>query len=84
MRQTMYWVRGLTCGACLAELMERVRSMVSVWSVKVDLVEGGASRLVLTTGSSPQYRLVRAAVETAGFSLSATPVPSDVSAEVER
>lgn len=84
MRQTMYGVRGLTCGACLAELMERVRSMAGVRSVEVDLVDGGESRLVLTTSSTPQHRLVRAAVEEAGFSLSARPVPSDVSAEVER
>ncbi|EYR63759.1 heavy metal transporter [Actinotalea ferrariae CF5-4] len=82
MRRKSYRVWGLTCSACLALLMERVRSLAGVRSVGVELVAGGASRLVVLAGSTPERQAVQAAVEDAGFSLTAP--DSTVSAEVLR
>lgn len=84
MRRKTYRVWGLTCGACLAQLMERVRSLTGVWSVGVELVKGGGSRLTLVAVSTPRRQLVRAAVEDVGFSLAAPPAGSPASVEVER
>ena len=71
MRRKTYRVWGLTCGACLALLMEQVRSLAGVRSVGVDLVAGGESRLVVLAGSRPERQAVQAAVQEAGFSLTA-------------
>lgn len=84
MRRKTYRVWGLTCGSCLASLIERVRLLAGVRSVGVDLVKGGGSRLVLVSRSTPQPEAVRAAVEGAGFSLSAPRAGSATSLEVER
>jgi copper chaperone CopZ len=82
-RRKSYRVWGLTCSACLALLMEQVRSLAGVRSVGVELVAGGASRLVvLVAGSTPERHAVQTAVEDAGFSLTAP--DSTVSAEVLR
>lgn len=83
MKRKTYRVWGLTCGACLARLMEGVRSLAGVRSVGVDLVKGGGSRLVLVTSSTPQGQLVRAVVEDVGFSLSAPPAGSAASTEAQ-
>lgn len=83
-RRKTYLVWGLTCGACLAQLIERVRSLAGVRSVGVDLVKGGGSRLTLVAVATPRRQLVRAAVEGVGFSLSPPPARSLGSVEVER
>ena len=70
MRRKSYPVWGLTCGACLALLIDEVRSLTEVRSVSVDLVAGGVSRLAVVGGSGLDGRSIRAAVEEAGFSLS--------------
>lgn len=67
MRRTIYPVWGLTCGACLAVLMDQVRCLAGVRSVKVDLVTDGASRLVVVGASMPDRQAVQDAVVEAGF-----------------
>lgn len=82
MRRKTYRVWGLTCGACLAPLMERVRALAGVRSVGVDLVAGGGSRMLVVASSAPDSQAVQAAVEEAGFSV--TPPASNASVEVLR
>lgn len=67
-----YRVWGLTCGACLALVLDGVRSLSGVRSAAVDLVRGGGSRLVITARRALPVPTVRAAVERAGFVLGDT------------
>lgn len=45
-----YAVRGLTCGWCVAELMEQVQVLPGVQAVAVDLVVDGESPLTVRSG----------------------------------
>ncbi len=58
-----YWVSGLTCGACLALVLDAVRSLSGVGPVGVDLVRGGGSRLVMTATREHPVEATRATVE---------------------
>ncbi|MEV8027590.1 heavy-metal-associated domain-containing protein [Cellulosimicrobium funkei] len=82
MKTKMYRVWGLTCEVCLARLLEQVRHLAGVRTVAVDLVRDGESRLALTASPALAPRAVRAAVEDAGFSLSAPAATSAASMEV--
>lgn len=62
-------VRGLRCGLCLAEVMDRLRSLAGVTRVSVQLVRGGPSPVVVTGDSAPSSESVREAVRDAGFEL---------------
>ncbi|RIK15342.1 MAG: hypothetical protein DCC50_08430 [Acidobacteria bacterium] len=64
-----YRVWGLTCGACLAVVLDAVRSLPGVRSAAVDLVREGGSRLVITATREPAAETIRAAVELGGFVL---------------
>lgn len=64
-----YLVSGLTCGACLALVLDAVRSLPGVRSAAVDLVRGGVSRLVITATRQPAAETIRAAVKLGGFAL---------------
>ena len=64
-----YRVWGLTCVACLAVVLDAVRSLPGVRSAAVDLVREGGSRLVITATREPQVETIRAAVELGGFVL---------------
>lgn len=64
-----YAVEGLTCGSCIAEVMERVRLLPGVIGLSVDLVTGGPSPLIVTSGYAMAADEVRQAVEHAGFDL---------------
>ena len=64
-----YRVWGLTCGACLAVVLDAVRFLPGVRSAAVDLVREGGSRLVITATREPQVETIRAAVELGGFVL---------------
>lgn len=75
MTTTSYAVLGLRCGACLAEVMEEVRSLPGVRAVAVDLVKGGASPVWVTASVPPAVAALRAAVESAGFTLSSAVTP---------
>lgn len=69
MTTTSYEVAGLTCGACIAEVMEHVRALAGVTGVAVELVRDGPSPVVVTAGPSVGIGEVRAAVGEAGFDL---------------
>lgn len=62
-------VAGLTCGACIAEAMERVRALVGVTRVTVDVVKGGSSSVTVISGPAVGIGQVRDAVGEAGFDL---------------
>lgn len=66
---THFAVTGLTCATCLAELLERVRSLDAVDQAAADLTVGGATRLVLVSENGVDVVAVRSAVESAGFAL---------------
>lgn len=69
MSTAIYAVAGLTCGYCLAKVMESVRSLSGVTDVAMDLVRGGRSPLIVTSGTKLKVGAVREAVESAGFKI---------------
>ncbi len=69
MTTTSYRVAGLTCGACIAEVMEHIRELAGVTGVAVQLVRDGPSSVVVTAGPTVGIGEVRAAVGEAGFDL---------------
>lgn len=69
MATTIYAVAGLTCGDCLAEVMERVRALEGVTRVAVDLVRDGPSPVEVTSVLPVGIGSVRDAVGEAGFDL---------------
>lgn len=60
-------VEGLTCGSCLAEVLEELRALDGVTGVAVELVKGGLSPVTLTSITVLGAVEVRAAVKRAGF-----------------
>ena len=71
MTTASYAVEGLTCGYCMAEVLENVHSLSGVTDVAVDLVKGGQSPLIVTSATRLKVDAVREAVENAGFDLTA-------------
>ena len=69
MATSMYAVEGLTCASCLAEVLESIRSLIGVTAVSMDLVPGGRSPLVVTSGATLRVEAMRVAVQSAGFHL---------------
>ncbi|WP_410652515.1 heavy-metal-associated domain-containing protein [Amycolatopsis sp. cmx-4-54] len=68
MSETTYTVTGMTCGHCATSVTEEVSKIDGVTDVRVDLPTGA----VTVTGSrEPAVADVRAAVEEAGYHLSA-------------
>lgn len=67
MSTAIYAVEGLTCGDCLAEVLEKVHSLPGVTDVAMDLVTGGQSPLIVTSGPMLGAYEVGVAVESAGF-----------------
>ncbi len=68
MRQTTYTVSGMTCEHCVASVTEEVSELEGVTDVAVDLPTGAVT--VTSTAPVDEAR-VRAAVEEAGYHLSA-------------
>lgn len=66
---TQIAVAGLTCGVCLAALLEQLHAVVGVREAAADLAVGGATSVVVTSGSGVRVELLREAVERAGFVL---------------
>ncbi len=64
-----YLVEGLTCGKCMAEVLEKVRSLAGVTNVAMDLNTRGQSPLLVMSGTTLGAPVVREAVESAGFGL---------------
>jgi copper chaperone len=64
---TTFVVEGLTCGSCLADVLEELRVLDGVTYVAVDLVKDGLSPVTLTSITALGAVEVRAAVNRAGF-----------------
>lgn len=62
-----YRVLGLTCGECLAGILDSVRALSGVQAVAVNLVGGGRARLRVAARHALDTETVRRAVEGAGF-----------------
>jgi copper chaperone CopZ len=67
----VYLVEGMTCSHCVSSVTEEVGALPGVESVTVELVPGGLSRVSIATSSPVSDSDVHAAVEEAGYSLSA-------------
>ncbi len=68
MSETTYTVTGMTCDHCVRSVTEEVGKIDGVTGVRVDLPTGA----VIVTGSKePAVADVRAAVEEAGYELTA-------------
>ncbi len=72
MTTTRYDVKGLTCGDCLAQVLEHVHDVAGVTQVTVDLVRDGSSWVTVTSRSYVGLGQVRDAVGEAGFALTGT------------
>lgn len=64
-----YTVAGMTCSHCVAAVTEELSALAGVSGVDVDLVEGGESRVSVTSESSLSVDDVRSAVDEAGYQL---------------
>jgi len=67
MSTALYAVEGLACESCMAAVQERVQSLSGVTVVAMDLVAGGRSPLIVTSGTKLGGDAVRDAVEHVGF-----------------
>lgn len=67
MTTTAYLLEGLTCAACVAEVMEGVHAIPEVDGVAVALVRDGRSPLFIRSDGSLPLEAVRATVERCGF-----------------
>lgn len=60
-------ISGMTCGHCVASVMEELEALEDVTSVAVELNKGGVSRATVTSGSElPPARLTES-VAAAGY-----------------
>jgi len=69
MRTAMYAVEGVVCDSCISAVLENVQSLSGVSVVAMDLVTGGESPLLVTSGTKLGADAVRDAVERVGFGL---------------
>ena len=67
MSTAMYAVEGMMCESCMAAVLENVHSLSGVTVVAMDLVAGGASPLIVTSGTKLGADAVRDVVELVGF-----------------
>ena len=67
MTTALYAVEGMMCDSCMAAVQERVQSISGVTVVVMDLVAGGRSPLIVTSGTRLRPDAVRDAVEHVGF-----------------
>ena len=63
----MYPVEGMMCESCMAAVVENIHSIPGVTAVVMDLVTGGQSPLIVTSGTKLDAHEVRGAVEQFGF-----------------
>ena len=66
---TDYLVTGMTCGHCVASVIEDVSLLPGVSAVTVDLVVGAASTVHVTSAAEPTHSDIRAAIDEAGYQL---------------
>ncbi|WP_104083325.1 heavy-metal-associated domain-containing protein [Cryobacterium sp. Y11] len=69
MSTTTYGVDGMTCAHCVASVTEEIGLIPGAENVSVDLVNGGTSRVTVTSAVALDRSLVAAAVEEAGYQL---------------
>lgn len=62
---TTYQVGGMTCGHCAGRVTEAITALENVTDVRIELVAGGTSTVVVTGSADPQA--VQAAIEQAGY-----------------
>ena len=74
MPTSMYAVEGMVCESCMAAVVENVQSLSGVTVVAMDLVTGGQSPLLVTSGTTLGADSVRHAVEHVGFGVLAAVV----------
>lgn len=67
--RTDYLVTGMTCGHCVASVIEEVSLVPGVSDVTVDLVVGAASTVHVTSATAPDAAGIRAAIDEAGYEL---------------
>jgi copper chaperone len=67
---TRYLVTGMTCGHCVASVIEEVSLVPGVTAVTVDLVAGAASTVHVTSAAEPAIDAIQAAIDEAGYELS--------------
>jgi copper chaperone len=70
MTTAMYAVEGMMCDSCMAAVQENIQSLSGVTVVVMDLVAGGQSPLIVTSGTKLGADVVRDAVEHVGFAVS--------------
>ncbi|AIG80458.1 Hypothetical protein AJAP_38360 [Amycolatopsis japonica] len=68
MSETTYTVTGMTCDHCVRSVTEEVGKIDGVTGVRVDLPTGAVT---VTSSQEPEVADVRAAVEEAGYELTA-------------
>jgi copper chaperone CopZ len=69
---TDYLVTGMTCGHCVASVIEEVSLLPGVSAVTVDLVAGAASTVHVTSTTEPARPDIRASIDEAGYQLQDT------------
>jgi copper chaperone len=67
MTTAMYAVEGMMCDSCMDAVLENVHSLSGVTVVAMDLVTGGQSPLLVTSGTKLGADAVRDAVRQVGF-----------------
>ncbi|HEY5221843.1 MAG TPA: heavy-metal-associated domain-containing protein [Microbacteriaceae bacterium] len=68
-----YFVDGMTCSHCVASVSEELSELDGVASVAVELKPGSSSRVSVASATPLDEDAVRAAIEEAGYELSAAP-----------
>lgn len=93
-----YTVEGMTCGACIAEVIEGIRTLPGVSGVSVGFARGTASPMFIESPSEIAPAALNKTLEAAGFHVSGTTkrharrlqrtftgnLPSDVAASSRR
>lgn len=67
MSTAMYAVEGMMCESCMAGVLENVHALSGVTVVAMDLVAGGQSPLIVTSGTKLGADAVRDAIELVSF-----------------
>ncbi|GAA4626815.1 heavy-metal-associated domain-containing protein [Cellulomonas oligotrophica] len=69
MSTTTYEVTGMTCGHCVSSVTTEVSKLAGVSDVDVALVQGGTSRVTVSSSAPLPLDDVRSAVDEAGYEL---------------
>jgi len=67
-----YTVAGMTCGACIAEVMERVRTLPGVSGVAVAFSGGSGAPLFIESRHGVAPEVLHEVLDSTGFRVSAT------------